>query len=331
MVDLILGLLAAVGASSLYSIGVAFQAMDAKEAPSHIHLRLALASRLIRGRRWLFGTGLSMLGWPLQVIALALAPLVVVQPTLAAGLLVLMVAGERMLGERAGRNEHIAMGAIVIGVAGIAIAAPSRSTAYVGDLSLYLVLGGLVIVSLLPYVLSLFHHPAPPLTMLSAGLAFGISGVATKLASDALLDKGQIGIAVGWAVATGLASALGALSEMSALQARPAIQVAPIVFVTQTVVPVVLAFLLLGEDFPDSLLGGTVLAVALAMLVAGAALLARSPLLVGLLEGELVKAPSDSASRPSERSRATIRSSPASEARDPSALRTSTSPARIDR
>jgi hypothetical protein len=330
MFDLILGLFAAVGASTLYSIGVALQSMDAKVAPHGFHLRIALARRLIRGRRWLLGTGLSMLGWPLQVIALFLAPLVVVQPTLAAGLLVLMVAGERMLGERAGRSEHVAMGAIVVGVAGIAIAAPSRSTAYVGDLALYLVLAGLVICSLLPYVLSFFHHPAPPLTMLSAGLAFGISGVSTKLAADAL-EKGQIGIAAGWVAATAIASALGALSEMSALQARPAIQVAPVVFVTQTVVPVVLALLLLGEDFPDTVLAGATLSVALALLVSGAALLARSPLLVALMEGERVSAPSDSHESPSARRPATMRSRPASEARDPSTLTTRTSPARIDR
>jgi hypothetical protein len=330
MLDLILGLLAAIVASSLYSIGVAFQAMDAKEAPSQAHLRLALVTRLIRRKRWLLGTGLSMLGWPLQVVALLLAPLVVVQPTLAAGLLVLMLVGERMLGERAGRIEHVAMAAIVLGVAGIALTAPSRSDEYVGSLALCIVLACLATASLLPYVLRFFHHPAASITMLSAGLAFGWAGVSTKLASDAL-GKGQFGIAAGWAGATGIASALGTLSEMSALQSRPAIQVAPIVFVTQTVVPVVLALLLLGESFSSTILDGVPLALALAVLVAGAALLARSPLLVVLMEGERVSAPSDSGSSPSERTRATTRSSPSSEALDPSALTTRTSPARADR
>jgi drug/metabolite transporter (DMT)-like permease len=325
MVDLILGLLAAVGASILYSIGVALQAMDAKEAPSHDHLRLALAARLLRGRRWLLGTGLSMLGWPLQVFALAHAPLVVVQPTLATGLLVLMLAGERMLGERAGRNEHIAMAAIVIGVAGIAAAAPSRGGAnYTGSAVLYIVLGLIALASLLPYVLRFFHHPAPPITILAAGLAFGLSGVTTKLVSDHL-KVGLLGLAIAWALVTGLASALATLSEASALQSRPAIQVAPVVFVTQTVVPVVLAFTVLDEKFPSTILGGA------SLLVAGAALLARSPVLVALMEGERVNAPNDSGTSPSARSRSSIRSRPSSEARDPSTLTTKTSPARIDR
>lgn len=285
------------GASILYSIGVAFQAMDAKEAPSHAHLRLELAARLLRGRRWLFGTLLSMLGWPLQVVALKHAPLVVVQPTLAAGLLVLMAVGERMLGERAGRREHIAMAAIVIGVAGIALAAPTRSTSYAGGPVLYVVLGCLAVVSLLPYVLRFFHHPAPPITILAAGLAFGLSGVTTKLVSDAL-EKSHLGIALGWALATGVSSALATLSEASALQSRPAIQVAPVVFVTQTVVPVVLAPLLLGESFGSTPLGGAPLIASLALLVTGAAMLARSPLLLALMEGERVSVPSGSTPSP---------------------------------
>src|SRR5690348_11450066 len=104
MLDLILGIAAAIGASTLYSLGVALQAIDAKRAPHEVHLRLGLARNLLARPRWLLGTGLSMLGWPLQVVALLLAPLVVVQPTLAAGLLVLLVFGQRMLGEHAGRR-----------------------------------------------------------------------------------------------------------------------------------------------------------------------------------------------------------------------------------
>src|SRR5438067_9389924 len=103
MVDLVLGILAAFGASSLYSLGIGLQAMDAKQAPREEHLRLTLAWWLVRRARWVAGTALSVAGFPLQVLALMLAPLVVVQPALAMGLLVLMVIGERMLKEPAGR------------------------------------------------------------------------------------------------------------------------------------------------------------------------------------------------------------------------------------
>src|SRR3954451_14843904 len=154
MGELVLGIAAAVGASTLYSLGVAFQAMDDKEAPEETHLSLALAWRLVRRGRWLLGTGMSILGWPLQVVALLLAPLVVVQPALAAGLLVLMFIAERMLGEHAGRYEYLAMRAIVLGVVGAGLFAPPRTTTHTSEeLTITLVLLALGLASLTPYLL----------------------------------------------------------------------------------------------------------------------------------------------------------------------------------
>ena len=285
MFKLVLGIGAAVGASTLYSVGIALQAMDAKEAPQEEHLRLALIGGLLRRARWLSGTGLSIVGWPFQVLALLLAPLVVVQPALAAGLLVLMLIAERMLGERAGRYEYVAVAAIVAGVAGAALCAPARSSNITpAHLTLTLVLAGLALASLIPYLLRGLHHPRAEVTMVCAGLAFGWSGVATKLASNDLAHSHLL-LAGLWALATAAASGVGVLSETSSLQSRPAIQVAPVVFVTQTVIPLVLAPILFREHFGSTPLGGVPLVASLALLVVGAAMLARSPLLLALMDG----------------------------------------------
>jgi drug/metabolite transporter (DMT)-like permease len=329
MLKLVLGIAAAVGASSLYSLGIALQAMDARQAPREEHLRLALARGLVRRTRWLAGTALSILGFPLQVVALLLAPLVVVQPALASGLLVLMFLSQRMLGEHAGRYEYLSMSAIVIGVIGAGLAAPPRSTTHTSQqLTITLVLVGLGLASLLPYLLNVIRRSPAPVTMIGAGLAFAWSGVATKLASDDLA-QGHLLPALAWGLSTAAASGVGVLSEMSALQSRPAIQVAPVVFVTQTVVPVVLAPILLGESFAATPLGGVPLAASLALLVAGAAMLVRSPLLLALMEGERISEDSGSARNPSLPNQASIRSSPATDALDPSSSTTSTSPARV--
>lgn len=348
-------------AATFYSLGFSYQALEAREAPGEEHLRPALALRLLKRARWLGGTGISMLGWPLQLVALALAPLVVVQPALALGLPVLMVLGERMLGERAGRREYMAVATIVVGVAGAAAFAPARSETHAGWMTLAIVLGALALASLLPYALLRLGRPLPFVTMLGAGLAFGFSGVATKLASDDLLF-GYIGAAIGWGLATGGASAVATLSEMSSLQRRPAIQVAPVVFVIQTAVPVALAPILFNESFASTPGGGVPLGVALALVVIGAAVLARSPLLLALMAPEHhgappggspergstgeqggpdgapgesqrpeVSAESDSAERPSEASRASTASTPRSEREEPSTVTTTTSPARAGR
>jgi len=327
----VLGILAAVGASTLYSLGVALQAMDARESPHEENLRPALILGLLQRARWLLGTGLSILGWPLQLVALMLAPLVVVQPALAAGLLVLMLLGEHMLGEHPGRYEYTAVIAIVLGVVGAALCAPPIGSNYAaGRLTLALVLLGLGLAAMLPYVLRAFGRSRAELTMVCAGLAFGWSGVATKLAADDLSSHHLL-LAALWGAATGLASAVGTLSESSALQSRAAIQVAPVVFVTQTVVPVALAPLLFGELFSDTPFGGIPLAASLLVLVAGAGALARSPLLVGLMEGQLVSDASGSTAKPADPSQATIRSNLGTDAEEPSSSTTSTSPARIGR
>jgi hypothetical protein len=358
MLEIVLGITAAAGASTLYSLGVAFQAIDAKQAPDGERLRLALARRLVTRTRWLLGTGFSILGWPLQLLALSFAPLVVVQPAMAAGLLVLLVLAERMLHEPAGRREHLAVGAIVLGVAGAALCAPPRTTAHAAWPVLLIVLLALGLASLLPYILLRIGRSPPIVTMLGAGLGFAWSGVATKLASNDL-SYGHFGFAVAWGLATAGASAIATLSEMSALQDRPAIQVAPVVFVIQTAVPVALAPLLLGERFTETPLSGAPLAASLAVLLAGAVVLARSPLLLALMAGgraeetgggadetggrvyetgercdgaeERVSEASGSADSRSAPSQETSRSTPDTEAADPSTATTRTSPARVGR
>ena len=328
MVDLALGIAAAVGSSTLYSLGIAYQASDAKASPREQYLRAALLIGLLRRARWLLGTGLTVLGWPLQVLALSLAPLVVVQPALAMGLLVLLVAAERMLGEHAGRSEHIAMGAIVVGVICVALCAPPVSHTHTSEqLTITIVLVVLGLASLLPYGLRLTGHSRAELTMCGAGLAFAWSAIATKLAADDL-HTGHTLTALVWALSTLIASIVGLLSEMSALQSRPAIQVAPVVFVTQTLVPVVLAPLLLGERFSDTPLGGVPLTLSLALLIGGAVMLVRSPLLLALTAGERASEPSGSGRKPSEPRAPTILSSPVRDAAEPSTSTTTTSPAR---
>jgi hypothetical protein len=330
MLELVLGIAAAVGASTLYSLGVALQAMDAKQTPHQEYLRLSLVRNLIKRSRWLLGTGLSLLGWPLQLLALSLAPLVVVQPAMAAGLLVLLMVGERMLGERAGRREHLAVSAIVVGVIGAALCAPPHTTTQASDTVIAIVLSVLGVASLLPYImLRLSRRPPATVTMASAGLAYGWSGVATKLASDNL-EYGFLWIAVAWGLATAAISAIAALSEMSSLQSRPAIQVAPVVFVVQTAIPVALAPVLFGEHFTDTPLSGVLLALSLLVLIAGAAVLARSPLLLALMEGEGERVSDDSDSAPSlsQPRESAMRSTPRTEAADPSTATTTTSPAR---
>jgi drug/metabolite transporter (DMT)-like permease len=281
MLSLLIGIAAATAASTLYSLGIAVQAVDARAAGGEHTLRISLLTHLLRRGRWLAGTAMTAAGWPLQIVALQFAALEVVQPALASGLLVLLLMGERMLGERPGRRELLAVVAIVAGVGGIAALAPGRNTHHVHGVALILVLALLGLAASLPYVAQLAGRSIANLTMIGAGLAFAWSGLVTKLVSDAAAN-GHWVTAVLWAVAAISASIVGLTSEMSALQNRPAILVAPVVFVVQTFVPVVLAPLILHESFVDTPLSGLPLLGCLAVLLTGAVVIARSPALLAL-------------------------------------------------
>ncbi len=281
MISLLLGIAAAAAASTLYSLGIAVQALDARETDVADGLRVKLLGVLLRRRRWVAGTGMTVLGWPLQLLALSFAPLVVVQPALAAGLIALLLVAQGMLGEAAGRREILAVGAIVAGVAGMAIVAPGRSTHHSSQTTLTICLVLLGVAAAAPYLLNMTGRSLPGLTMLGAGFCFAWSGLATKLVSDAIANH-QWTVAVAWAVPVAIASGIGLLSEMSALQVRPAIQVAPVVFVVQTVVPVGLAALLLHEGFFSTAYHGVPLIVCLCVLLGGATVLARSRLLLAI-------------------------------------------------
>ncbi len=280
---LALGILAAVGASVLYNTSIALQALEARDVPHEHSLRISLIGKLVRNPKWLGATALGLLGWPLEIVALLLAPLTVVQPCLVSGLIVLLWLGATKLGETPGRREFIAVGAIVIGVAGVAWAAPDRTTDHAGTLAIAIALGVVAIPIALPYLLRGRAATLSLLAVLSAGFGYAWTAIASKLLTDELA-AGTLLIAVGW-LATALASeGLALLSEMSALQRRPATHVAPVMFAVQVLVPVILAPLIFEEKWSTTPLDGAVLVAFMAVALAGTTLLAGSRVVGAVIE-----------------------------------------------
>src|SRR5581483_7832585 len=105
MTSLALGVLAALAASALYAVAVALQALEARAVPVEHSQRFSLLRKLARRPRWLGGTAIGLAGWACQALAVALAPVTLVQPLLATTLAFLLLAGRRFLGEGVGRRE----------------------------------------------------------------------------------------------------------------------------------------------------------------------------------------------------------------------------------
>jgi len=278
-----LGIVAAVAASLLYNTSIALQALQAREVPPEHGLKPSLLGRLVRNRRWLVATGLGLLGWPLEIAALLLAPLTVVQPCIASGLILLLWLGTKRLGERPGRRELLAVAAIIAGIAGVAWAAPERSTDHAGAGAIAIALALVAVPILAPYAFRRRAGVVGTLAVISAGCGYAWTAIASKLLTDELAAGAAL-VAIAWFATAVVSEGLALLSEMSALQRRPATHVAPAMFAIQVLVPVVLAPLIFDESWGETPLSGLALVAFIALALAGTILIASSKSVGALLE-----------------------------------------------
>lgn len=276
---MVFGIFLAFAGGTLYSAGIAIQAREAR-AVSHEHaLKLSLIKQLLVRTRWLAGSLIGLLGWACEAGALLLAPLSVVQPALAFGLIVLLVLGERMLGERFGAREVTGILCIIAGVAGIALIAPERDVNHAGPVAIATVIAGLAAVALVPRAMQRRGSVPPTLIAVGAGSAFACAALISKLVADAL-STGDLLVVLLLLAPAGIASLLGVTNEMSALQRKPANQVTPSIFVLEMLLPVLLAPFLVGEAWRLPVL----MAVFVAVVVLGAVLVASSRAVATMVE-----------------------------------------------
>jgi len=220
-----------------------------------------------------------------------------VQPCLASGLILLLWLGVTRLDESPGAREGVAVAAIVVGVAGIAWAAPERTTEHAGAAGIAFALILVAIPVLAPYALRLRLSPhgrgenaatsdvgaLAGLATVAAGCGYAWTAIASKLLTDELA-AGTLFVAVVWLASAAASEGLALLSEMSALQRRPATRVAPTMFAVQIVVPVLLAPLIFGEKWGGTPLGGAALLFFVAVTLAGTVLLAGSKTVAAVIE-----------------------------------------------
>jgi drug/metabolite transporter (DMT)-like permease len=273
---LALGIICAIGASALYNTSIALQALEARDVGEEHALRVSLIGRLIKNPRWLLATGIGLLGWPLEIAALLLAPLTVVQPCLACGLVLLLWLGVTRLGEKPGRREYGAVAAILAGVAGLAWAAPERTTGHAGAGPIAVALALVTIPVVAPYLVRGRASAAGTLAVIAAGFGYAWTAIASKLLTDQL-SAGSVLVAAIWLATAAASEGLALLSEMSALGRSPATRVAPVMFAIQVTVPVILAPLIFEESWSGTPGGGAGIVASVLLVLAGVIALAGSP------------------------------------------------------
>jgi drug/metabolite transporter (DMT)-like permease len=181
-----LGVAVALASAVAYNVGYLLEKRALSALPPLEVRPVALVRTVIRSRRWVAGFMAMLAGLALQVIALTLAPVMVVQVVLAAGLLALVVLARVTLGEQMGSREWAALGLVLVAVIAIAVSAGAGAR---------------------------LIHTVPP-DRFAAVVAL-VTGVAAGAGWLALRDRwgGGRREAAGLALAAGLLYGIGALSE----------------------------------------------------------------------------------------------------------------------
>jgi drug/metabolite transporter (DMT)-like permease len=278
------GLIAGIVASVLFNLGIALQAIEARRTPAAEGLRVSLIWDLLHRRLWVAGLGVEWLGVPLEILAFAWAPFVVVQPLLACGLLVLLAVAGRLLGERPTLDAMLAVGAIIAGIALIAWGAPGHQDTHRGAFAVIAVMSGLVLASLVPFALRGRRLDTALTAVLGSACGFAATNVAMKLMADDF-GNDHWPQAAAWLAVAAFAGFGATVSGMTALQRAPATTVIPISTAVQTFLPVALEPLFLVESFRDASLEGIPLVVGLVVMLVGIVVLARTKTVSAMVAG----------------------------------------------
>src|SRR5438132_1482541 len=175
-----LALLLAFVAASLYALSTSLQALEARQTDPATALSASLLGRLARRRLWLLGAAAGIAAWPMQLGALAIGAVALVQPALGFGLVVLLVLGVVVLHERVGPRELAGVAGIALALGVLAWAAPSETGAYTAG-GTWLIGAAIVVLAPLPPLLRRANHVGGLPTSIASGVGWTVVALATSL------------------------------------------------------------------------------------------------------------------------------------------------------
>lgn len=280
-----LGLAAAAVAALLANLGLILQkiALDRRSADTRVF-------RVFFTPMWLAGLCMTQSGWLAQLIALRRAPLYIVQPIIASGLLVLAAAARIKLRERVGAREWASVSIIAISaslLALLALSAQSHTSAVAPTRSTVTFVAIVAAAAALIAAASRFAGPRRSVGLaISAGSFYALTVILSKPIS-AMLDGSPETILRSVLASyeiylIAVLSVAALLVNQHALAAGRAVTVVPIVVVSMALIPVTAGFVVFGENLPTGSVG-LVTIIAAAACVLGAALLASDPSVAGLV------------------------------------------------
>jgi enterochelin esterase-like enzyme len=263
---LIGALLLALGSAAAINLGFMLQHRGLAAHPAAARRSLAAA---LRSRWWLAGQGLGWVGFAGQIIAVAIAPLSLVQAFAAGGLAISVPLAAGLFRYRVSRRQLLAVLVIAASLASLPLA---LSPAH-GRLHTDALIGSAVVGLLAAMTLALTGRPF--LRAIAAGVFYGVADAAIKAVSVGWRLHGSVALFSGWTVLAVVATLGGFLAFQAALRAESAVSAISLMSAFAALVALACGVFAFGES-----LGRSSAAIAV-HLVAISLVLACVPVLAG--------------------------------------------------
>jgi len=205
---------------------------------------------LLKRPRWLVGTSFLMLGVILQLAALTLAPLIVVQPIGAVALVITSLLNARIYGVRLGPRTFFAIALTLAGISSFVVSAAGVATEVeMSDEKLLQVLGVLALMLILfGFLMATTGDTAKALNyVFGAGVLYGFVATLAKVIIQRLIQGDFDTLTLSAGIALALAALLGGWFVQNAYATGPPDLVIAGLTVIDPMVAVGIGIVILGE------------------------------------------------------------------------------------
>ena len=274
-----MGILFALVCAFLTNLAFLFKHRGANAAPTvDIRYPIASAAGLFRSRWFAIGWLVAVVAWVFHVLALALAPMSIVQVVLAGGLVLLAVMADRLFGFTVGKRQWVGLIAMAVGLGLITVTQPpvdgSHSSYSVAAMAGFegglLVLAALLIV--VPRAMGVragWHGLA---LGAASGVLFGVSDVALKALLGLVDLNDPLRLASPWALIAIAASVSAFYASARGLQDGDAVSVIAVTGTAANIVGILGGIVVFGDPMPGDKVGLVLQVVAFVLVVVAAAL-----------------------------------------------------------
>ena len=276
---MIVGLALALACAVATSVAFLLKERGAVVAPPvRIEHPLRSAADLFRSRWFAVGWAVAVGAWGLHVVALALAPLSIVQAVLAGGIVFLAVFAERFFGFRLGQRQWVGVIVTSVGLAIIGLTSGSGAgePPHYAVAALIAIECGVLVVGVAIAAFST-HHRIPLaaqglLLGAAAGALFGVSDIAIKFLADDIAS-GVLELISPWTVTGLIASVVAFYASARGLQIGPGVEVIALTSIAANLTAIVGGILVFRDPVGSGALEIIGRMLAFCLVLAGAALI----------------------------------------------------------